>query len=217
MRRLRLITVAMAIALLIPIISVAPVAGASPQVTFVNGIPGRMVDVCVGPNEKRSNLGYGQRFRAPVAAGSRIIRFRVASPGKCKGAILAQRTLAFAADQSFTVVGSAKAPLKVAVFANPTTPSYAIRYAGDLGPVGFAEQAGTWVSPSVVTRFVKGDALETRLGASAVASLAAYRPGNAQPFLQSPLILFQEGLRTEVILVGSTNKNARFVVIRHTP
>ena len=216
-RTARLVTLALGSALIISALAAAPAAAANPLVTFVNGIPGKTADVCVGSNEKGSSLKYGQRFRASVGAGSKVISFRAASSGKCKGKVLAQRTLVFAADGSYTVVGSAKAPLKVAVFVNPTEPSYVVRYAGDLGSVGIAHQVATWVNPAALEYFEKGDAgPETAVATDTLASWAAYLSGNAQPFLQSPIVLFEAGYRTEVILVGTKKSNSKFIVVRHT-
>lgn len=131
----------------------APVAAADPRLALAKGIPGRKVDVCIGNNEVRSNLksgGWDERFVGP---GSRIVRFRAAAPGKCKGTVLAQRTLLLAEDDDKTVVGTRRAP-KAVVFENLPYPAVTdgisrFRYAADLGPVnvhregypGFTEPA----------------------------------------------------------------------------
>jgi hypothetical protein len=202
--------------MLVPFVAAVPVAAANPTVSFVNGIPGRSVDVCVGSNEKGSGIGYGKHFRSSVGAGSKVISFRVAGSGKCQGAVLAQQTVSLVADQAYTIVGTSDTPKKVTVFSNPAGSSYALRYAGDLGQVGFSHQAATWVTPAVLTFFTKGVGVETLIATDTLSVLAAYTPGNAQPFEQTKIVLTQEGFRTEIILVGSTKKNAKFVVLRHS-
>jgi hypothetical protein len=87
-----------------------PAAAAAPRLAFVNGIPGKVVDVCVGSRELKSNLRYGRWFERTLGAGERSVQFRRASPGKCKGTILARRTFDLEADVDGTVVATARSP-----------------------------------------------------------------------------------------------------------
>ena len=60
----------------------APVAAVTPSVAFVNGIPGRSVDVCVGNTEVKSRLAYGKGAVRSVGIGTKTVRFRAASAGQ---------------------------------------------------------------------------------------------------------------------------------------
>ena len=88
------------------------------RLAFVNGVPGRAADVCVGAKEVRSALGYGRWAQTVVAPGTRTITFRVAARGRCKGAILAQSLQVLGAGDTLTLVATAKSPQKMVVFDN---------------------------------------------------------------------------------------------------
>ena len=200
----------------------SPAAAAAPRLAFVNGIPGKSVDVCVGNQELKSDLAYGRWFEATLGTGSRTVKFRKASPGRCKGATLAQKTFDLGADVDRTVVATARTP-KVVSFNNKLSPAptgninwIAVRHAADVGSVMFSITAGSTLTPSAPpVTFVKTDQWKTSFGAGANLPIlfSAYKPSKASPFVGPSQLLTYEGRRHEVILVGSKTSNARFVTI----
>jgi hypothetical protein len=200
----------------------APAAAASPRLAFVNGIPGRSVDVCIGNSEVKSALRYGRWSQTTVSPGTRTVRFRAASPGRCNGTILARRSYDLVADADVTVVATARSP-KVVTFNNLQAPApvgtinwMAARQASDIGTVILSITAGSILVPAAPpVPFEKGDQWRTSFGAGASLPLtfAAYRPSKLEPFAGPNQYLTYEGRRHEIILVGSRTSNARFVAI----
>lgn len=199
-----------------------PAAAAAPRLAFVNGIPGKVLDVCVGSKELKSDLRYGRWFEATLGNGERVVKFRKASPGKCKGATLARKPLELEADVDGTIVATARSP-KVVSFNNKLAPAptgntnwMAVRHAADVGSVVFAITSGSTLVPAAPpAAFAKGDQWKSSFGASANLPIlfSAFKPDKASPFSGPVQVLTFEGRRHEVILVGSRVANARFVTI----
>jgi hypothetical protein len=199
-----------------------PAAAAAPRLAFVNGIPGKTVDVCIGNREVKSNLRYGRWFETSVGAGERTVRFRKASPGRCQGRTLARQTFDLEADVDGTVVATTRSPKRTVVFNNRLAPVpegnvnwVAVRHAADLGRAVITQHVGFVLAPAAApTPFHKGEEATESYGASTLAMLfAAYRPSQASPFIGPSEILTYPGRRSELILVGTRTSNAKFVTI----
>ena len=202
----------------------APAAAASPRVAFVQGIPGKTVDVCIGGNEVRSNLKYGKWFQRTVGAGSKVVKFRKSAPGSCTGSALGQKTLDLAADDDVTLVvtrSAAEGPRLRQHRARELTPSVvgasylAVRHAADLGDVSFKGNLGTVFTPTADPVFTKGDQWLNVLSPG-VLVLAATRPDSNRPFASTAAELGGPNIvdRIEFYLVGTKVRNARFVTVR---
>ena len=224
MHRRSLLIAATTAALTIGALAV-PASAANPNVAFLNGIPGKTVDVCVGNQEVKSNLKYGKSAVRTVADGSRTIRFRQARAGTCNGTTLAQRTFDFLEDGDYTVVGTKNSPNKVVVFDNTPVPfsnvcncwlSF-VRHAADVGPVVFQEETTSGVSPTdVPPTFTKGDQNRTQGGSGDDDDsfyLTATPLTSIEPIAGPKHFAIVGGRRGEVILIGSSKKNARFATI----
>lgn len=203
-----------------------------PRLAFVNGIPGEVVEVCIGDNEVRPRLRYGRSFDRSVAPGDRIVRFREASPGECNGDLLARRRFvganALVPTDDLTLVGTRRQPKKVVVFDNrldtvdfdpPIGPAAwrAIRHAADVGNVVITEEEIDYEGPEAAVtpeRWQKGDQeVESGAAIEGAGLIAAGKPGRARPFVGPNQYNFRDGRRTEIILVGTTLRNARFALI----
>jgi hypothetical protein len=196
-----------------------PAAAADPRLAFVNGIAGRIVDVCVGNAEVVSRLRFGKFRQEFVEAGDRTVRFRAASPGNCNGNVLAQRTVTLVDDDDMTLVGTARSPQKVVVFDNTPVPvgpgvaGLAIRHAADVAPVAMTLTGAGFIAPSIAPpEWEKGDEIRTTTASQGLI-IAASKPNQVSPFEGPKQFNFREGRRTEVILVGSSTRNARFAVV----
>ena len=180
------------------------------------------VDVCIGGKEVKSNLRYGRWVEKTVAPGEHTVRFRLASPGTCKGPTLARRAFDLGADADRTVVATSRNPNKVVVFNNRLAPApvgntdwISFRQASDIGSVVASFTQGQVVEPSAPETFAKGQQWRLNLGAGAEIPLmwAVYRPSKATPFLGPVPTLTFAPRRHEVILVGTRTSNAKLVTI----
>lgn len=208
-----------------------PVAAANPKVTFVNGIPGVKVDVCIGNNETKSGLPYGARVQRSLLPGTRNLKVYKANPGKCAGQRLAQRSLTVAADQDLTLVVTKFAP-KFVEFDNTTVPdtqpqsaNLVFRHAGDLGPatLAFLVSQGVGLTPAAYPPFNKGDQAPFELANFSVKAIAQ-RLGKtfaSSRWVDLPFVTVAGDTfgnrHIEFILVGTNPRNARFVVIDRPP
>jgi len=145
-RRLRTsIATGLVAALAISALAVPAAAAGNRHATVVNGIPDTRVDVCIGSTrEIRSGLKYGGVFKTSLN-GRKQFQFRKASPGVCKGKVLARRWVSFPIGADKTIVPTSKSPGKVSVFSNasmngldegtgafPINAALAVRHAADL-------------------------------------------------------------------------------------
>src|SRR6188472_1916545 len=87
----------------------APVGAADTQGTlaFVNGIPGRTVDVCLNGKEIKTGLGYGKAVsKSVVGLGQKTLKFYGTDPRRCRGAVVAQETFTLATGDDLTIVAT---------------------------------------------------------------------------------------------------------------
>jgi hypothetical protein len=209
----------------------SPVAAANPVVTLVNGIPGVRVDICIGGKETKSRLPYGAKVQRSLLPGTKTVKVYKADPRKCKGKVLAKRSLTVAADADLTLVATRFAP-KFVTFDNTATPGASpqsanvfLRHAADLGPatMGFFYQIGLPLAPAAYPTFSKGGQTLIEIAGISIRS-CAQRAGNAfassrwvdLPFTNNVTDTFGNR-HIEFILVGTNVKNAKFAVIDRPP
>ena len=208
----------------------APVAAANPVVNIVNGIPGMRVDICIGGKETKSGLPYGGKVQRSTLPGTKSLKVYKQDPRKCRGTLLAQRSLTVAADDDLTLVATRFAP-KFVTFDNTALGStnylaeLSFRHAADLGPVtmGWAIQSIQGLTPAAYTPFSKGDQFffeSANLTVRAIAQRAG-KTFETSRWVDLPLISAVTDTfgnrHIEFILVGTNVKNARFVVIDRPP
>ncbi len=111
MRSIRALIATSVVAALAITAMAAPASAASMgRMAVINGIPGTKIDICIGSSKEiRSGLKYGGVYKKRLT-GIKKLRFRKASPGTCKGKILAGRTIGFPGGSDKTVVVTSKAP-----------------------------------------------------------------------------------------------------------
>lgn len=225
-----------AVATALTISAIAAPASAAAQtgaIAFVNGSPGRVVDVCVNGREVRSKLKYGQKATKTLAIGTKQLRFYTSGPGTCQGQVLGTKSIRLRAGQRQTAVITRKTPKKVVVFRNfepvasPAAPTVigTLRHAADVGAAYLAWELHNIVTqpadpfiPTVATPFIKGQSsvpLDLNAENPAVMILQAVKPISASPFTQPSIHRITLLREYEWILVGSTPKNARFIQLSY--
>jgi hypothetical protein len=221
MRRVRLI-LAMVIAISAVGMIATSAAAADPRLTMVNGAPDKKVDVCIGSKEIKSKLSYGGSATRTVAPGSRNVRFHKAAGGKCTGALIAKKNVTLAADEHSTIVLSARKPNRVMVFANPDHPAQTdpvvVRNASDVGDLEIRyvlDQPGTiwFVVPAAGPVFLKGEEGWGNLSGFNDWLIWGTRPGDNHTVIPAVRTVFDVAGLYQYVAVGTTPKNARFVVI----
>ena len=194
---------------------VAPPASAANEsrVTFVNGIAGKAIDICLNGQEAKSGLKYGAATSRVRDNGSYNVKVFKKDPRKCKGTKLGQTTI----DLSFedlTVVATKRFP-KIIVFDDTTLTTappngyIAWRNASDLGPVAIKYLFPTPIGPAVDPVWTKGDQFVTTLGPNQTYGILATRPDQAKILAGPKFQTVATGRRHEWILVGNKGKNAK--------
>ena len=85
---------------------------------FVNGIPGKRVDVCLNGREIKSGLAYGKGiFKNVIGTGDKNLKFYERDQRACRGTVLAKDSFAIGSGEDLTIVATRKAP-KVLRFDN---------------------------------------------------------------------------------------------------
>jgi hypothetical protein len=230
MRRLKAIIVATAVTALAVTALGAPASAQLVErgtLTFVNGIPGQKVDVCVNGKEIRSGLPYGGKKAKRMFAAQKMVKFFKKDPRRCRGKLLATKRVNLLPDAEYTVVITKKKPRKVLVFNN--TPLVQLRtaswrYAGDMGDVDlkydlwfkfFEDEPLVPIVPAANgTAWKKGYFSHAEFPVGGVIRTKASWPGQVRAFASSPAVFYDPTKSVEWILVGTTAKNARFVLVR---
>jgi hypothetical protein len=206
----------------------APVAALDTKGTLaiVNGIPGRIVDVCINGNELRSNLGYGRVFTKDVVnPGNKNLRVYERDPRTCRGNMLAQESFLLDPGEDLTIVATKMSP-KVVIFDNAGL--------GEIPPDGAPIGMGViaWrhaaeidanfrysavvqtpevpVAPAADPVWTKGDTISGSLGPGAILRLRATKPEQSRTIAVKQAEM-RSNRRHEWILVGSKVRNLLFV------
>lgn len=196
-------------------------------ISFVNGAPGRSVDVCINGREVRSGMRYGQKAHRTFWAGRKNIKFYARNRRVCRGVLLGRKTIDLQPDQHQTAVVTRKSPKRVVVFSSivpvasrPSAPAVFgyLRHAADVGAAYLEWELHNIntnpVEPALVSPFVKGDSSSVLLVYAedpALVILRAFRPLAASPFLKPSIHRIDLLREYEWILVGTNLRNARFI------
>lgn len=207
------------------------------DVAFINGIPGKTIDVCINGWEAKSRLGYGQKYARDFgyAGKTKKVQFRVAAPGRCKGRLLAAKRVMFEFGGDISIVATKWKP-RVVVFDNsdlPVLPAVTppifgvVRQAANVGAVWLHQREmspGTEYplepAASVAKQFRKGHEAPLTVSAGNWLQLRATQlqaTGTIKRAINKRVMVKPVyGKRFEVYLVGTNQKNARFVVLQRT-
>ncbi len=232
MRRLRtLLSTSLVAALAIGLLAVPGSAATKGKLALVNGVPGVAIDVCIGTSEVRSNLPYGAVYKKQLI-GLKKLRFRKASAGQCKGALLAAKSVRFPSGSDQTVVVTRKLP-KVLVFDNrdlgvqPAEPdaALAVRHAADLGSNSVYFEYRLWEDvgggllpptaasgPALITAYEKGDQYAAGFTSTALRFQALARRAAGSSLIRESGVFEVAPLRRyELYLVGTSARNSKMV------
>lgn len=202
------------------------------DLTLVNGIPSKAVDVCVGKKEVRSGLRYGGKTFKRVGVGAKKVTFRVKSPGRCKGNVLARKTITLGNEDDYTLVAIKRGQKKVVAFdndqagsqffpsADPLDTALVWRHAANIRDVGFV----IGLAPIDVNYWEHAGDIIWNKGDQRIDQMALVN----QPYISvlSVVAPFSElgyagptytdvypGYRYEWIFVGTNERNAKIVKI----
>ncbi len=232
MHRFRtLLATSLVAALAIGALAAPGAAATKGKMALVNGAPGLKIDVCVGTNEIRSNLPYGGVYKKKLI-GVKKLRFRKASPGRCKGALLAAKSVRFPSGSDKTIVVTRKLP-KVLVFDNanlgiqPAEPdaALAVRHAADLSSNSVFFEYRLWqdvgggplpptisASPAASAPHQKGDQYAAGFTSTALRFQAlALREDGSTVIRESGVFTVDPLRRYEIYLVGTSGLNSKMV------
>jgi hypothetical protein len=229
LRRLRFIVGGAIVALAVTALS-APVGAADTKGTLaiINGIPGKIVDVCLNGDEIKSGLAYGRAvLKNVVNTGNKNLKFYERDPRRCRGNLLAQKSFPIVAAGDWTIVATKQAP-KVVMFDNTGL--------GEIPPVGapFPFPIYVWRSAADVTTnfrlkywllggdvpvgpvanplWVKGDSYASIGAIGYIFELRATLPEDTDVLARARME-FTQNHRYEWVLVGSNPQNLRYVVL----
>jgi len=236
MRRFRtLLTTSLVAALAIGALAAPTAAATKGKMAVVNGMPGIKLDVCIGSTEVRSNLPYGGVYKKQLT-GVKKLRFRKASAGKCKGKVLAAKTMNFPSGSDKTVVATKKAP-KVLVFGNANLgiqpavtfdSALAIRHSADLGFNTVRFDYRLWervfdgplpptIAADPVLTYEKGDQRAAGIVSSVLRFQAvALRSDGVTEIRESDIFEVKPLRRYEIYLVGTGTANSKLVRVTST-
>lgn len=119
----------------------APVAAADTTGTlaFVNGRPGPPIDICIGPKEMSSRLGYGKVYEKDViSVGPKVVRYFIANKKRCGGRMVARQVISVTPGTDLTMVLTRRAPNLVTTFDNTyvSAPPTHNAFPGEIPPRG---------------------------------------------------------------------------------
>jgi len=237
MRRLRTLVMAGVVSALAITALGAPAAATHGKGTIavVNGIPGQKVDICINGKEIKSRVRYGGKVFKTMNAGRKVLKVFKKDPRKCKGVKLSRKAFTLVANDTasakadLTLVVTKKAP-KIIIFDNiglgrvPPTGLYykpvylAWRHAADIGGVNIYSSLALHfpenpVEPAVNAIWRKGDQRTLNHSPDYSFQLRATWPGKTRTIARSSRdVIMEAGRRYEWYLVGTTARNAKFVV-----
>lgn len=193
----------------------ATLAANESRITFVNGIPGTPIDICLKGQQVKYGLKSGHVTSKIRNNGSHKLKVFKKKAGGCNGVKLAEKTIPLNY-QDLTVVITKKSP-KVVVFDNtgavvPPGASYlAVRDAADLGPVSFEYAVPVVLGPSLDPVWAKGDQLVAPYTIGVQFGVFVTRPGQVKDLATPKFQVLMDQKRHEWILIGTKGKNAKIV------
>jgi hypothetical protein len=99
---------AMTMALAMGAIGTPVAAAEDAMMVFVQGLPGKNVELCVKGVELKSNMQYGGKLKKKYGAGTYNVAFRQKAAGVCKGNKIVARSVTLTAGESVTLVAGMK-------------------------------------------------------------------------------------------------------------
>jgi hypothetical protein len=152
MKRLMSLVVAGGIAASLVMSAAPAMAAGTAKVYFAQGLPTRIVDVCIDGAEVRSNLAYRKKFvidlNVPTDTQAFNFVVHVANNANvCGGAVLASHSYTLAGERNYTVVagfGAGSHLPRLFLFTNPIqntpprTARFSYRHTADIGAVNAA-------------------------------------------------------------------------------
>ena len=208
----------------------APAAAIEPEpdpdgtVAFVNGMPGKNLEVCVDGVELKSFMRYGRHATRTLPVGPHKVAFRTASAGRCKGTLLSKRSFSLAPMGNMTIVAS-KGLKRIVVVDNmsfvPTSPTggfWSVVHAAMAPPVLMLFSYEMPLPPGgapAASEFAyrKGDSFQSSFPPGFAFSMRAVRESNGKQLGKRSFALVEEGVLTQQILVG-TKGHFRWVTVR---
>jgi hypothetical protein len=208
-----------------PVVAVDPGQG---RVTIVQGIPGRVVDVCIGGREVKSGLRYGKVVVRTLEAGPKWIKVFRKDPRRCKGTRLISEGFALGDGDDLTIVLMRAYPYVLAWdnaglgTAVTDASAVAMRHGASLGKATFKIRQVTPELPIPPTPaadptpadpvWKKGyQAVDYPVTAGQTLRVRVTRPGKSKTLAGPKERTLRVERRHEWILVGTSKRNARLV------
>lgn len=218
----KLASASLMLALSLAAIAAAPAAaGADSRITFVNGVPGTPIDICLGGKEAKSGLRYGQQTSRVRDNGSWTLKVFKKDPRRCRGVKLAQMQIPLAF-QDLLIVVTKKAP-RLLVWDDTSLTigspgGYTVfRHAADTGDVSFKLRTiltEAPYAPAVDPVWQKGDTNGFPVLPDSGHFVRVTRPDRTAGMTKRKIAMVEDQHRTYSLYVGSRNRNDKVVVFR---
>jgi hypothetical protein len=185
------------------------------RITFVNGIPGVPIDICLKAQQVKYGLKSGHVTTKIRDNGSHKLKVFKKKAGGCNGVKLAETTISVSY-QDLTVVITRGAP-KVLIFDNTSYTTgvggsvIVYRHAADLGPVAFHHVQSEIISPAADPVWLKGDESAFPFQPGRKIGLMVTRPGQTADLASPKYQISQDQRRHEWVLIGTKGSNAKIV------
>jgi hypothetical protein len=223
----KLILAAASAALAVSALAVPASASTTPATVWVaHGIPGAVVDVCVGGSEVRSNFKYGRTFKlSDVTPGTYRIRVFLADSRTCKGTKVIDREVTLTDGLNATAVAwlNKKGAPALKIFVNDVAINAYDAASVTVRHVAKAPAVDVYLSKTLnVAGFSGGPTIPNfKRGASAgpvEVEEAMYAwwvtaAGTLKPVIGPATGVLRSGDAYQILAVGTSAKNYRFIVI----
>lgn len=224
-RRFTLMAAAAALALSAFATPAAAGVISSATVWVAHGIPGVAVDVCVGGDAVRADFRYGQRFPANLPAGRYVVKVRaLGHGGPCSGALLIRQAITLKSGANITALAVVRGGVPVLV----AWENYVLVPAGGYAPTitvhheAKAPAVDVWLTSSVttvapypsqpaITSLARGEAAGPIVVEEDVYSFWVSASGGLRPVIGPAARSFVNGRAYQIIAVGDSPANYRFI------
>ena len=205
-------------------------AGAGNATVWVaHGIPGAVVDVCVGGNAVKRDFKYGQRFKASLPAATYTIRVRLAAHEDCKGAVVIKQAVSVTSGLNATAIAVVKGGTpQLALYINDTSvPTAALGTTLTLIHEAKAPTVDAWLAQTVrlttaassiagapsptIAGLSRGDQAGPVAIPADVYTAWVSLPGTSAAIVGPSVHDLKDGRAYTVIVVGTDASNYRFI------
>jgi hypothetical protein len=205
-------------------LALATFAGSASAVTptaklfVVHGIPGAVVDVCVGNTEVKSTFRYGQQFVLDgVAPGTYKVRVFAASARTCAGTFVFGRTVTLTGGMNATAVARVfGGAARLQIFANNTVIPTAGKATITVRHTATAPTVDVWLNGGAAPA-IAGLAQGASVGpvelSPAVYAWWASGVGGYAPVIGPRVAKLAADTAYQIYAVGTNALNYRFVVV----